>query len=127
VLYALLVYAFGAGVWLSAGRTLALRAAAVLIIGKAILGLIVTLFFPMHLRRMESSLTDRMHAVLTLIGVMCMLAAIAFAATAFGKPFRAYSVATIGSTRTSYVTWRKSLREALRAVSSRRWRRCGAA
>jgi hypothetical protein len=96
VLYALLVYAFGAGVWLSAGRSRALRAAAVLIIGKEVLGLIVTLFFPMHVRGTETTLTDQMHATLTLVGVACMLAAIGFAATAFGKRFRVYSIATIG-------------------------------
>lgn len=95
VLYALLVYAFGAGVWLSAGRSRALRAAAALIIGKEVLGLIVTLFFPMHLRGPGSTLTDQMHAILTLIGVVCMLAAIGFAAAAFGRRFRVYSVATI--------------------------------
>lgn len=95
VLYALLVYAFGAGVWLSAGRSRALRAAAVLIMGKEVLGLIVTLFFSMHLRGTESTLTDQMHAILTLVGVVFILAAIGLAATAFGKRFRVYSVATI--------------------------------
>lgn len=95
VAYALLVYAFGAGVWLSAGRSRALRAAAALIIGKEVLGLIVTLFFPMHLRGTATTLTDQMHAILTLIGVVCMLAAIGFAAAAFGRRFRIYSIATI--------------------------------
>ncbi|MFZ5558491.1 MAG: DUF998 domain-containing protein [Pseudomonadota bacterium] len=95
VLYALLVYAFGAGIWLSAGRSRVLRVAAALVIGKEVLGLIVTLFFPMHLRGTEPTLTDQMHAILTLIGVVFMLAAIGFAATAFGKRFRLYSIATI--------------------------------
>jgi hypothetical protein len=50
VTYALLVYAFGVGVWQSASRKHALRFADVGLVGKEILGLVVTLFFPMHLR-----------------------------------------------------------------------------
>src|SRR5512141_580673 len=50
IVYSLLVYAFGAGVWLSSGPERALRVAALGIIGKEVLGLIVTSFAPIHLR-----------------------------------------------------------------------------
>lgn len=95
ITYSLLVYAFGVGVWRSAGRKRALRFAAVGLVGKEVLGLVVTLFFPMHLRGVEGTLTDTMHAILTGMGVLFMLLAIGFAATAFGKRFRLYSIATI--------------------------------
>ena len=92
--YSVLVIAFGMGVWASAGRKLALRVAAVGLIGKEVLGIVVTLFFPIHLRGVEGTLTDTMHGILTFVGVLFMLLAIGFAATAFGKWFRLYSIAT---------------------------------
>jgi Protein of unknown function (DUF998) len=94
VTYALLVYAFGVGVWQSSGRN-ALRFAAVGLVGKEVLGLVVTLFFPMHLREVEGTLTDAMHAILALVGVLFMLLALGFGTAAFGKQFRLYSIATI--------------------------------
>src|SRR5262245_39839129 len=50
VLYDLLLYAFGVGVWRSAGPSRALRVAAAGMVGKEVLGLLVTLCFPMHTR-----------------------------------------------------------------------------
>ena len=94
ITYSLLVIAFGMGVWASAGRKRALRFAAVGLIGKEVLGFVVTLFFPMHLRGVEATLSDTMHGLLTFVGVLFMLLAIGFAATAFGKWFRLYSIAT---------------------------------
>ncbi len=95
VTYALLVYAFGVGVWRSSGRKRALRFAAIGLVGKEVLGLVGTLFFPMHLRGGEGTLTDTMHAILALVGVLFMLLALGFGATAFGKWFRLYSIGTI--------------------------------
>jgi Protein of unknown function (DUF998) len=95
VTYALLVYAFGVGVWQSPGRKRALHFVAIGLIGKEVLGLVVTLFFPMHLRGVEGTLTDAMHASLTGVGVLFILIAIGFGATAFGNQFRFYSIATI--------------------------------
>ncbi len=92
--YSVLVIAFGAGVWQSAGRKRALRFAAVGLAGKEVLGLVVTLFFPMHLRGIEETLTDTMHGALTMVGVLFMLLAIGFGATAFGMRFRLYSIGT---------------------------------
>jgi Protein of unknown function (DUF998) len=92
--YSLLVIAFGMSVWASAGRKRALRVAAVGLIGKEVLGFVVTLFFPIHLRGVEGTRTDTMHAILTVVGVLFMLLAIGFGAAAFGKRFRIYSIAT---------------------------------
>ncbi|NJM62172.1 MAG: DUF998 domain-containing protein, partial [Oscillatoriales cyanobacterium RU_3_3] len=52
-------------------------------------------FFPMHLRGIEGTLTDTMHATLTGVGLLFMLLALGCAATAFGKWFRLYSIGTI--------------------------------
>lgn len=96
LIYSILVFAFGAGVWYSAGTKRMLRVVAVLIIAKEILGVIATLFAPMHMRGIEGSLTDTMHAVLTGIGVLlCMLPAVGFGAMTFGKGFRIYSIITL--------------------------------
>ena len=92
--YSVLVIAFGMGVWASAGRKLALRVSAVGLIGKEVLGFVVTLFFPIHLRGVKATLTDNMHGILTGVGVLFMLLAIGFGAAAFGKWFRIYSIAT---------------------------------
>jgi len=94
VTYCLLVYTFGVGVWISAGQKRALRFTAVGLIGKEILGLIVTVFFPVHLRGIPVTLTDAMHGSLTLVGNLFMLLALCSAATAFGKRFGIYSIMT---------------------------------
>ncbi|QIN84738.1 DUF998 domain-containing protein [Rubrobacter tropicus] len=95
VAYSALVIAFGFGVWLSAGRKRALRFAAVGLAGKEVLGLVVTLYFPMHLRGVEATLTDTMHGTLTFAGVLFMLLALGSGAAAFGNRFRFYSIGTI--------------------------------
>jgi hypothetical protein len=94
--YSMLMFAFGLGVWMSAGRKVALRVVAGLLVGKEVLGVIGTLFAPMHMRGVEGTLTDSMHAIITGVGVLLfMFPAIVFAATAFGKRFRIYSIGTI--------------------------------
>ena len=95
VIYSILWIAFGVGVWQSAGPTRALRIAAVGLIGKEVEGLVVQLFFPMHQRGFTGTANDPLHGVLTYVGVAFFLTAIAFAATAFGKRFRLYSIATL--------------------------------
>lgn len=96
LIYSLLVFAFGIGVWLSTGTKRILRVVAVLIIAKEILGVIATVFAPMHMRGIEVTLTDTMHGVLTAVGVLlCMLPTVGLGAMVFGKGFRIYSVITI--------------------------------
>jgi hypothetical protein len=96
LIYSILIFAFGLGVWLSAGQKRALRVAACLIIGKEILGIIATLFFPIHLRGIEGTQSDTMHGIFTFVGVLlCMFPAMGFGAAAFGKKFRLYSIGTM--------------------------------
>ena len=92
--YSLLVFAFGAGIWGSADDKRALRYTAVGLIGKEVLGLVVSLFFPIHLRGVAVTLTDTMHGLLTMAGNLFMLLAIFSAATVFGKRFGLYSILT---------------------------------
>lgn len=95
VVYSLLVYAFGVGVWQSAGGRLPLRLAAVGLIGKEVLGLIVTLFFPIHLRGVPVTMSDTLHGILTMVGNLFMLLALGCVAAAFGTRLRIYSIATM--------------------------------
>ncbi len=94
IAYSVLVYAFGTGVWQTAGEKCALRFAATGLVGKEVLGLVVTLFAPIHLRGTEGTLTDTMHGALTFAGVLFMLFAVWRGATASGKRFRLYSAGT---------------------------------
>jgi hypothetical protein len=114
VVYSLLIYAFGWGIWRSAGKRRALRVAAILIVAKEIFGLVGAIFFPIHLRGVESTISDIMHGVVTFVGVLlCMFPAMGFGAAAFGKKFRLYSIGTMlaflifgilaGSNQPSYV------------------------
>ncbi len=97
--YGMLAIAFGLGVWISAGEKRALRIVAVGLIGKEVLGSLATLFAPIHLREAlaagEGSATDAWHGILTFGGALCYLLAMGFGATAFGKRFRLYSIATM--------------------------------
>jgi len=93
--YSLLMIAFGLGIWRSSGRKRSLRIVGGLVVGKEILGSVATLLAPMHLRGVEGTLTDVMHAVITGVGVLLLLLTIGFGANAFGKRFRLYSIGTI--------------------------------
>jgi hypothetical protein len=95
IVYDVLLIAFGLGVWRSADRKRALQFMAVLLVGIGVIGLVAAPFAPIHLRGIEGSLTDRMHIILTMGIVLFTLLAIGIGATAFGKRFRFYSIATI--------------------------------
>ena len=96
MIYGLLILSFGIGVWRSAGQKRVLRVAAALIVAKEIIGVLVTLFAPIHMRGVAGNLSDTMHAVFTAVGVLlCMFPAMGFAAAAFGKRFRVYSSVTM--------------------------------
>lgn len=85
---------FGFGVWLAAGSRRGLRATAGLLISIGMIDL-AACFFPMHSRGGETTFTDTMHVVLAAVTVILILLAIAFSATALGRWFRSYSIATI--------------------------------
>jgi len=93
--YSILMIAFGVGVWRSAGRRRALRVVACLLVGKEVLGVAATLFAPIHMRGVEGTLTDTIHAIVTGVGVLLLMLTVGFGATAFGKQFRRYSTVTI--------------------------------
>jgi hypothetical protein len=96
--YTVLVTAFGWGVWNSAGRSRALRIVGGLMLAYGSLGLLWP-FAAMHQREVLAAgggtLSDTMHVVLGGVTVLLMFLAITIGATAFGKPFRLYSVATL--------------------------------
>jgi hypothetical protein len=97
-IYTMLVTAFGLGLWKSAGRNRAVRIAGGLILAYASLGLLWP-FAAMHQREVLAAgggtLSDTMHVVLGGVTVFLMFLAIGVGATAFGKRFRVYSIATI--------------------------------
>ena len=94
LIYAMLEIAFGLGVRGTARQRRTLRIAGVLLIGLGVVDLVAP-FTPMHLRGTESTLTDTMHIILTVVTVFLILLIIGFGAVADGKPFRLYSIATI--------------------------------
>jgi hypothetical protein len=94
VAYQILVAAFGVGVWASAGRNRPLRVVGGLLVAFGVSGFAAP-FAPMHLRGERASLTDTMHIVLTIVGVLLILLSVGFGAAALGRRFRLYSIGTI--------------------------------
>jgi hypothetical protein len=96
--YDLLVLAFGAGIWVSAGGKRALRLVGGLVVALGMLGWAWP-FASMHRREVlaagGATLSDTLHIILGMVTVLLMLVAIGAGATAFGKRFRFYSIATI--------------------------------
>jgi hypothetical protein len=93
--YSLLVLAFALGVWLSAGQNRARGILALLLIAGAVNGLVLWNLFPMHMRGAGMTLTDTMHLILAATGGVISSMAVGFAAVAFGRRFRFYSIGTI--------------------------------
>lgn len=96
VIYTLLVVAFGWGIWLSTRGNRRLRAVGGLLFACGVLGLF---WPPMHLREVLAAgggtLSDTLHIVWTAASNLLTLLAMGFAAAAFGKRFRFYSIATM--------------------------------
>jgi hypothetical protein len=96
--YTVLVMAFGWGIYKSAGRSRAIRIVGILMVAYGSLGLLWP-FASMHQRDVMAAggatLTDTMHVALAGVTVLLMFVAIMIGATAFGKPFRLYSVSSI--------------------------------
>ena len=97
-IYTLLIAAFGWGIWQFAPRNRGMQIAGGLILAYASLGLLWP-FAPMHQREVlaggGATLSDTMHVVLGAVTVVLMFGAIGFAATALGRRFRLYSIASI--------------------------------
>jgi cell division protein FtsL len=96
--YTLLVALFGWGVWQSAGNNRSLRMAGMLLLMYGIIGLG---WPPMHQREVLAagggSFTDTMHIIYSAVTVFLMLLAMWFGSKSFDKPFRFYSVVSIGT------------------------------
>jgi hypothetical protein len=96
IVYTLLIAAFGWGIWASAAGNRRLRVVGGLLAACGVLGLF---WPPMHLREVVAAgggtLTDTLHIVWTVVSNLLTVLAMGFAAAAFGKRFRLYSIATI--------------------------------
>ena len=91
-IYAVLVVAFGSGVWISADRNRSLQVAAALLV---VDGLFSLYWPPMHMRGAAFTLTDALHIVWSIVTVLMMMLAIGFAASTLGRRFGIYSIATM--------------------------------
>lgn len=91
----LLLVAFGMGVWQSAEGRRGLRVAAGLLIAFGVLALTVGQFVPMRPRGTEQGLAGALHLIEGGVAMLMVLAAMGFAATALGRHFRLYTIATI--------------------------------
>jgi hypothetical protein len=90
-----LVIAFGWSVWSAAGpERRPLRVAGASLMGVGVIGFAGP-FVPVHLRGVEPTITDTLHVVTTIAIVICTMVAIGFGSRAFGRWFRAYSLATL--------------------------------
>ncbi len=93
-IYAVLLIAFGLGVWRSAGLNSALRVMGGLWIGIGLIGLMWTPF-PMHLGETVSSPANTIHSIFAGVQVLLVMLAIGFGAVAYRNWFRFYSIGTI--------------------------------
>jgi hypothetical protein len=89
-----LVLALGVGVWMSAGRQLASRLTAALLILYAVISYLGGTVFQMDPRETEGSVRTMLHERATAVMVFSMLMAMAFGAFARGMRFRLYSLGT---------------------------------
>lgn len=87
--------AFGVGVWRSAPFSRRLRVAGGALIILGLLSLWAVPFASMHVREAEESFIDTLHLVGGAIAGPSFLVIVGFGASAFGKRFRLYSIATI--------------------------------
>jgi hypothetical membrane protein len=94
-LASLLTIAFAAGIRASSRGSRARRFLSLMILGNAITSLVLWNFFPMHVRGVTPTSTDRMHALLA-TNPFVLLTVVA-AAAAFRGGFRIYSFATMGA------------------------------
>lgn len=96
--YTVLVIAFGWGVWSSAGDNHTLRTVGGIIMAYGYIGLGWP-FAPMHQREVlaagGATLSDTMHIVFSVVTVILMLLVIGKGASALGRRFRFYSMATL--------------------------------
>jgi hypothetical protein len=95
IAYDVLMVAFAGGLWKTASQKGHLRVVAGLIVLDQLRGAAGTIFAPMHLRGVPGTTTDVWHIILTIATVVLILLIIGLGATAFGRRFHLYSIATI--------------------------------
>lgn len=95
ILVYLLFTAFGVGVWKSAQNRHRLRIVGALLIGLGVLALTVGQFAAMRLRGMEQGMSGTLHLIEGAAAMVLLLAAMGVAATALGRGFAIYTVATV--------------------------------
>jgi hypothetical membrane protein len=93
--YNLLVFAFAAGVWVSAQGRRSVRLTAAALVGYGVVSAAGLFFFPMDVRGTVGSQRDAWHIAATFVMSIFIVAVMAFGAFARGKRFRLYSLATI--------------------------------
>lgn len=91
----LLLVAFGVGVWRSAAGSRRIRAVGGLLVGLGGLALTVGQFVPMRMRGAAQGLTGALHLVEGALAVLLLVVAMGVAATALGRRFRLYTLATL--------------------------------
>jgi Protein of unknown function (DUF998) len=98
VVYTLLIAAFGWGIRQSADDNRRLRISGSLLATYGIIG-IAWVFAPMHRREViaagGATISDTMHLVMGAVSNLFMMVSMGYAAFAFGKQFRFYTIATI--------------------------------
>lgn len=92
IAFTLLLAAFGWGIWTTTRGHRPLRVAGALLIAYGLFGLG---WPPMHLRGTDTSLTDTLHIVWTVVSLVLMLVAMILAAASLGNRFRIYTITTI--------------------------------
>lgn len=94
LIHAVLIAAFGVGVW-RAGEQKSVRWVGLCLIGAGAIGIPTHTVFAMSSRWMEAGFNDTMHIVLTGIFSLFVFVAIVLSAAAFRGWFRFYSIATL--------------------------------
>ena len=97
--YAVLMIAFGMGIWITAGERRAQRITAAVLIGEVVWGFVGGLAFPMATREViaagQETLRNQMHAWYGIGMPMLLALAIGFGSRLFGKRFRSFSYAAM--------------------------------
>ena len=95
IAYNLLVAAFAAGVWRSAGPKHVARITGAMMAGYAFLSMVTPSFFQMDMRGAEMTSRGSLHGPMTLVMSVFILLSMGFGAFLLGKRFGFYSFATI--------------------------------
>jgi len=97
--YAVLMIAFGMGIWITAGARRAQRITAAVLTGEVVWAIVGGLAFPMATREViaagQETLRNQMHAWYGIGMPIFFVLAIGFGSRLFGKRFRYFSYATI--------------------------------